>query len=1286
MAQTNLWGLLAATSFGLALCGCAHEVESPSLSFDGIEPNLVCNAQRVTSVAELEISGSGFNPMPTNVLADPALLVLPSVELRKTQNLTGGAASGTEVVFSGDPEDNLGENVSWDSAEQLRIRVTEDPLVTLDDGIYDVTVKNPDGHASSTRERALAVVSPPVITSTDPMPVALCVAQGPRDLTVNGENLLVVGGTTPSVTLTSATGAIDIPTSRSQAAETCEPVPGTFAGGTLELCSTLTLTIPEGAEPVTTAQAYDFAVTSPSPASCSSSEPIKAVLVPPPTVAMVTSVNTVDPLSICVEQGEQTLTIQGTSFARVSGTSMPSVTLTPALGDPQVFTATTLGVCVPPAGGDATSGVEVCESLTVGIPPGALPAGDYSLTVTNPDPIGCSSSEPVTLTVNSPPVATAITPSSVCSGGSRVVISGQGFQTGARAELRCNAGPTVSSINTELNADGTLTVTFGPGVEPGANCEVVVINPDSCEDQLPHQTATGTEGPILFFTDPPVAPGNVNTPIFLFLTSLEPPYTVSLVPTGMTTPEIALTATLLPGRTDRLQANIPAGTAPGTYDIIITDGTGCFAIASPGVTVTDMQTIQLDSVNPTFGTTAESNAITIFRVPTPVPDPLNVEFAPTPRAFLIPQGATDAVAIQLESVTFVNANTLTAVVPDGVAAGVYDLIVVDSMGNIGLLVGAYTAVGGSLPVIDEVVPQSIVDQGSQVVTLRGSGFDGASVEVECVTSFGTTVTASATVQSETCDASGCTLVATINGGAIPNGSVCLLRVINTDGSFGEFSAIGVTNSSLKLPNPTSGTALNVGRRALVGAAVTATTAARFVYAVGGDEGPASAATPLASVEHAFVDVFGAMQSWTQETAPLPAGRSFAGGTGIGRYIYIFGGSDGAAALASGARAMVLSPEEAPEISQIDLCLTGGTVPCFGAAGLGAGLAPGEYSYRVSALIDSADPVNLGGETLASDPTIVRLKSIGARQIAVELTWSPPTDRLGAPLSGVTGYRIYRTNADGIAGSEERLLAEVSGGMTLDYIDDGSDMPGTTLPRPLGSTSAWQALPVMSQARNGPATATLRDPADPTVHYLYAMLGKTTGTEAEGGTGVRADYEFLTVTVAPNARQTVSGWTPGTATVPAGRWMARAWAVDESITSLAAAGEAWLYVGGGRNSSNNASGAVEAGLLVSGAGGQIDNFTRNVNDMTGNAGFSAVPIGSQDIGRLLAFGGSGFGTAAIAGNLESPLPSIANWPNEGLSLRSARYLSGTAVQSAFIFLIGGQTSSTAVTSSTEFVVW
>jgi hypothetical protein len=152
-------------------------------------------------------------------------------------------------------------------------------------------------------------------------------------------------------------------------------------------------------------------------------------------------------------------------------------------------------------------------------------------------------------------------------------------------------------------------------------------------------------------------------------------------------------------------------------------------------------------------------------------------------------------------------------------------------------------------------------------------------------------------------------------------------------------------------------------------------------------------------------------------------------------------------------------------------------------------------------------------------------------------------------------------------------------------------------------------------------------------------------------------------------------------------MARAWAVDESITGLAAPAEAWLYVGGGRNSSNNVTGAVEGGLLASGAAGQIDNFTRNVNDMTGNAGFSAVPIGSQDIARLLAFGGSGFQTSAVAGNLQSPLPSIANWPNEGLSLRSPRYLAGTAVQSAFIFLIGGQTSSGgAVTSSTEFVVW
>ena len=52
------------------------------------------------------------------------------------------------------------------------------------------------------------------------------------------------------------------------------------------------------------------------------------------------------------------------------------------------------------------------------------------------------------------------------------------------------------------------------------------------------------------------------------------------------------------------------------------------------------------------------------------------------------------------------------------------------------------------------------------------------------------------------------------------------------------------------------------------------------------------------------------------------------------------------------------------------------------------------------------------------------------------------------------------------------------------------------------------------------------------------------------------------------------------------------------------------------------------------------------------------------------------------------PSLANnsWNSEGISLNDSRYLMGSTVQSAFIFLVGGQTGVSAASKTTELVIW
>src|SRR6185436_3343590 len=109
-------------------------------------------------------------------------------------------------------------------------------------------------------------------------------------------------------------------------------------------------------------------------------------------------------------------------------------------------------------------------------------------------------------------------------------------------------------------------------------------------------------------------------------------------------------------------------------------------------------------------------------------------------------------------------------------------------------------------------------------------------------------------------------------------------------TYGEYSAIGVTGPSLNLSTPQKGTDMVVGRRALAASSGNATSAARFVYAVGGDNGMVSGA--LDSTEFAPVDVFGKFGAWQLQQYTLKAPRTLAGAATVGRYIYVVGGDDG----------------------------------------------------------------------------------------------------------------------------------------------------------------------------------------------------------------------------------------------------------------------------------------------------------------------------------------------------------------------------------------------------------
>jgi hypothetical protein len=861
-----------------------------------------------------------------------------------------------------------------------------------------------------------------------------------------------------------------------------------------------------------------------------------------------------------------------------------------------------------------------------------------------------------------------------CQNGSVLTLTGTGFTSGMQVSLEATGQATISSTSTVASANGTtLTVTLPGGLVPGVVYNVVAGS-GTCTDPAPHKTANAVGGALAYLADPDVTYNGINTRVTIYATALAlplPANAVQLTPTGQASPVTNLPWNPVPNHPNRVQVVLPQGQTAGTYDLRLSDAVGCQTVLPQALKVTDTLSVTLKAVAPPFGDAAAYTSITVTRDQTAAA-PADHAFVATPRLFLNPTNpaATD-IAIPVQSVSFVDGNTLTAVIPPGQPPHAYDLVLVNPDGTVGLLTDAFSVQAAPPPVVDTVTPSSIVAATGQGVSISGTSFDGTSkVSLTCKDAVGTTSTPGVTTGSATCTTGVCTLPATIDGSALLAGDVCVLRVTNGDGSYFDYSAVGVTNPSLNLSAPRVGTTMTLGRRALVAAAGNATPSARFLYAIGGDDG---SSTPLAfsSVEAAPVDLFGNLGAWARlPSSPLNTPRSQAAGLALGRYIYVLGGSDGTGPLASTERAMILDPIEVPTLDVEDI------VPAT------AGLAPGAYVYRVAALYDPTDPDNPGGESLPSDELVVRVPTFQGHQLTDVLSINAPRDRLGALLPNVVGYAIYRSPvAGGVSGDEVRLGTVAAGPSPVHFTDDGSATPGTDHPLPLGSLGHWRNLPAMGVARIGLAAAAAPDPATAGQWYVYGLLGLGTSAPVKS-------YEFLPVTIAANGHQSVAAsWTTGANPSVTGRWRLGAWKVDRTTSSTVAAGDTWVFLGGGASTSAGSTlvGKVEAGKVA--AGGDLGTFDDTPKDFSNNlAGYGVCAAN----GQLFTFGGGQGGptAGATSASLIAPPPTLAlnSWNAEGLTMTHPRFLMGSSVQSAFIFLVGGTTDTESASPTSELVIW
>lgn len=1203
-------------------------VAPPTLA--AIAPDLTCDAQGAQG---LVVTGTGFLQIGK---------ALPTVHLGKDKFPIDSLTDCKPVE---------GEFIEGDVKSCTGGKLTL-PKAALPEGDYTVAITNPDPAACVSMETnvILHVAPPPTVASVKVDLV--CDAQGDQDLTLTGTGFLKVGGALPSV-------KVGDHVIMASALGDCKAVKGAFAEGATETCTSLEFTVDKG---LLAAGDYPIVVTNPDPAGCFSEEALSLHIAAPPSITSLAAVG------ICDAQTDQMVVVNGKGFLQVDAT-LPSVDI-----GGMMFAASAASGCTAVDGTFAEGAIQICTSVSVTVPKGTFTPGDYPVVVTNPLPADCNTSEVVSLHVEPPPTVAAIAPSTVCTGGRQVVITGTGFVPTPSVQLQAAGKATVSSTAGSINAAGTqLTAQIGPGAEVGTTYDVVVTNPDSCQDAAPHKTVTVVAGPLVYFADPEVVYNGISTRVTVYATGLTGAVSdVSITPAGQLSPVTHLTWVAVPGHPNRGQVIIPKTQAVGKYDLMLTDATTCSTVLPNALTVTSDTSLSLKSIDPPFGWTQSETAVSIKRDTTAA----NAKpFVATPRAFLNPTNpGVDDVAIPLESVAFVDNATLTAVVPKDQPVHAYDLIVVNPDGSVGLLPNAFTVEQLAPPTIDSVTPSSMTAATGQVVKVAGKNFRSSTITLSCVNAAGAAETAPTVVSGAVaCDGQqNCTQSGTVNASALGVGSTCVLRLSNADASYVDFSAIGVTNSSLNLSDPKAGTDMTVGRRALSAASADATSAARFVYAIGGDGGKAVENAPFKSVEYAPVDAVGNMGAWRLAPYDLGTGRSFAASARVGRYLYLMGGSDGATALDSAIRALVLSPREVPLLDVDDI------VPAA------QGLDAGYYFYKVSATFAPDDLDNPSGESLPSDEFIVKVPSYPGKKIQVVLKWTAPVDSLGVALPNVTGYRVYRSAAvNGASGSE--VLLQTTNAATLTFTDDGTLTTQAPVPLALGSTGHWATLPALKAHRKGAAGAAAFDPVTAGKFYVYA------GSGLDATNTPLTSYEFLTVTIGANGHQTTAAsWTLGSKALGSGRWQLGAWVADASTSALITAPNTYVYFGGGVDEALGGVSTVEAGLVA--AGGDLGTLIETPNDFNGTlAGYGVCAANDQ----LFTFGGAqaqpspGATSATIGRTTPAVAPpnfSPGAWNSEGLMMKQSRYLLGSSVQSAFIFLIGGQTGTDAASKSTELVIW
>ncbi|MCC6622701.1 MAG: hypothetical protein IT385_15670 [Deltaproteobacteria bacterium] len=1107
--------------------------------------------------------------------------------------------------------------------EELAVTI---PEASLDLGQPDVTVDNPmPAGCSDTEEEILTVVAGPEIEAA--APPLVCTADGARTVTIEGTGFLTIDGAPPTVTMDGVAYTVgDV--------GGCTAVP--VDGLVVESCQSLAVALPQGS--LAPGDTVVTVTNGPGDQGCTVSDSV--VLTVPPVVSVVE----VDPGAVCISyQDTLSLRITGSGFLRVDATD---------------FTLTIGGVATTPTAiEDCTAltvdghTVQSCNTIVASYDTTGRAVGPVPITVTNPAPSGCGATAAAAFNIAPPPTLTNIAPDEVCEDDvDTFVLTGTGFVPTTVVRANDVAATAITFVSaTELRA------TFADGL-PAGLYDITLDNGEGCTSTV-QAALTVHPMPLVFFVDPPVVYNDIVTEATIYASNLDAtPAAVQLIAEDDTVIDITTFST--PVRPGRIQAQIPAGIAPGVYEVSVTSVYDCQSTLNGILTVTDETTLSV-AIEPAFASPTQPTAITV----TEDAD----GFVPVPRVYLNPVGG--GIAAPARAVVLEGPGTLSGVVPGGLAPGLYDVIVVNPTGEVAVLEGGLTVTAAEPPIVTSVAPGSFdANTSDQEATIVGEHFgtDPLTIDValECVDfETGAAAPTNGTVTVNT--ASATALEVDVDTTGMSAGLVCLVIVTNPDGASYRFSAVSLKEPSQNL-NPWLGTAdgtpsMTEARRALALAAGRPTDRSRFLYAIGGDAG--TTATAKTSIESVPVSVYGTLGAWTAQRNDLSQvwvpnlgmamslPRTFAQVARVGRFLYLTGGHDGTNSVATVLRAQIMNPLDGPEVLDLDAALGDGTI----------GLDKGIYYYRVAATFPTSDPSNPGGESLPGEIFTVQLPEV-ADKLVLTLTWQA--------VPGADGYRLYRTPRPDASPADLQLIFEATGGGATTYIDDGGDAtdPSET-PFPQGSLGVWHTVSALGTARHAHASVSVRDPADPSRWFLYSAGGRS-------GTTALASVEVAIVTTS-GAGQTLGAWTT-TASLGAARAELGGLAIGPADTDVITnPTDVWLFFTQGRATS--LVDRFEYGKV--GVDGAVTSFTQLGGPSPTRAG--AVDLAAN--GWIFLFGGSNGGASNgndTSSELLTATPADMQWDSlGGGGMTMARLFADGVKESAFFFIAGG-TSGTGALSNVE----